>query len=512
MNLAMLLEMAAQADPAVVAVSGEDTELTRGDLLERATSVAEEIRRSGVTAVAYLGINTPEAVALMFGCSVAGVSYVPVNYRWTDDQINAALGRITPVAVVTDAACAARVRETPGVVGIGQPGGAAPRAVAAEEAPAVLLFTSGTSGPPKVAVLRNQNLVSYVLGTVEFLSAGPDEAILVAVPPYHIAAVSSVLTSVYAGRRMVQLPAFTPEAWVDVARRERVTQAMVVPTMLSRILDIIEEAGEGLPALRHVSYGGGRMPAAVVARAMALLPHVDLVNAYGLTETSSTIALLDPDDHRAAASADPRLRARLGSVGRPVPTVEIQVRDDCGAVLPAGEAGEIWVRGDQVSGEYLSHTATDPDGWYPTRDHGFLDEDGYLFVQGRADDIIVRGGENLSPTEIEDRLLEHPTVAEAAVVGAPDQEWGERVEAFVVPAAGATVDQDVVRDWVRQALRSAKVPAVIHVRDALPYNETGKLLRRDLRAELADAAETVPRAVRCSGPPTSRGRTDPGWR
>lgn len=482
----MLLEMAARADPAAVAVTGADTELTREDLLGRATSVAQEIRRGGATAVAYLGVNTPEVVALMFGCSLAGVSYVPVNYRWTDDQINAALSRITPVAVVTDAACAARVREAPGVVRIGEPGDAAAGAVAAEEAPAVLLFTSGTSGPPKVAVLRNQNLVSYVLGTVEFLNAGPDEAILVAVPPYHIAAVSSVLTSVYAGRRMVQLPAFTPQAWVEVARRERVTQAMVVPTMLSRILDIIEESGEGLPALRHLSYGGGRMPVAVVARAMALLPHVDLVNAYGLTETSSTIALLDPDDHR-AANADPRLRARLGSVGRPVPTVEIQVRDDRGAALQAGVAGEIWVRGDQVSGEYLSHTATDPDGWYPTRDHGFLDEDGYLFVQGRADDVIVRGGENLSPTEIEDRLLEHPTVAEAAVVGAPDQEWGERVAAFVVPTAGATVDRDVLRDWVRQALRSAKVPAVIHVRDALPYNETGKLLRRDLRAELAGA-------------------------
>lgn len=483
----MLLDMVGQAAGDRVAVSCGDQHTTYADLQAQAEGYASLIREQGLSAVAYVGENSPYAVALLFGCSIAGASYVPVNYRWTDAQLAEALGRLAPLGLVADERSAPRVAGLPGVVPLGDPaavvpGGAADRSTS--NAPAVLLFTSGTSGTPKVVVLRDHHLVPYVVSTVEFLNAGPDEAILVSVPPYHIAAVSSVLTSVYAGRRMVLLPAFGPEEWVGTVRRERVTQAMVVPTMLNRILDVAEADRLGLPSLRHLSYGGGRMPVPVVERAMRLMPDLDLVNAYGLTETSSTITLLGPDDHReAAASADPAVRARLGSVGKALPTVEIEVRDDAGRAVPAGRAGEVWVRGDQVSGEYLSHSATDGDGWYPTRDHGHLDEDGYLYLHGRADDVIVRGGENIAPAEVEERLLEHPTVAEAAVVGVPDTEWGERIEAFVVPSLGAVVDEHDLREWVRAGLRSTRVPEVVHVRDELPYNETGKLLRRVLRTE-----------------------------
>jgi acyl-CoA synthetase (AMP-forming)/AMP-acid ligase II len=213
---------------------------------------------------------------------------------------------------------------------------------------------------------------------------------------------------------------------------------------------------------------------------------VDLVNAYGLTETSSTITLLSPADHREAATSEhPAVRARLGSVGKALPSVEIEVRDQDGTPLPAGEAGEIWVRGDQVSGEYLSHQATDSEGWFPTRDHGHLDSDGFLYLHGRADDVIVRGGENLSPAEIEDRLVELADVAAAAVVGVPDVEWGERAEAFVVLVPGGRAGGPELQEWVRSSLRSTRVPAHIHFVTELPYNETGKLLRRELRERLA---------------------------
>jgi acyl-CoA synthetase (AMP-forming)/AMP-acid ligase II len=283
---------------------------------------------------------------------------------------------------------------------------------------------------------------------------------------------------------MVQLSAFSPDGWVDLASSERVTHAMVVPTMLGRILDELERRGMTLPALQHLSYGGGRMPTPVVERAMRLLPSVDFVNAYGLTETSSTIALLGPDEHRESlASEDPSVRARLGSVGRPLPSVDLEIRDADGAPLPVGAAGEIWVRGEQVSGEYVTHRATGSDGWYPTRDRGHLDADGFLFLDGRADDVIVRGGENISPGEIEDVLLEHPAVAEAAVLGVPDAEWGERVEAVVVPA-GNEPDEGDLQEWVRARLRSTRVPVRVHLRTALPATDTGKVLRRVLRDEL----------------------------
>ena len=169
-------------------------------------------------------------------------------------------------------------------------------------------------------MLRHRHLTSYVFETVEFLGAESGDAALVSVPPYHIAGIAAVLTSVWSGRRLVYLPQFSPEAWVDLAAAEAVTHAMVVPTMLGRILDVLAERGEKLPALQHLSYGGGRMPVSLVERALDHLPHVGLVNAYGLTETSSTVAVLGPDDHREAiASADPHVRVRLGSVGRPSP-------------------------------------------------------------------------------------------------------------------------------------------------------------------------------------------------
>jgi fatty-acyl-CoA synthase len=350
---------------------------------------------------------------------------------------------------------------------------------------AVLLFTSGTTGDPKVAVLRHRHLASYVVSTVEFMHADEDEATLISVPPYHIAGIAAVLTSIYGGRRMVYLPTFTPEAWADMAAREKITHAMVVPTMLGRILEVLEQRGERLPHLRALSYGGGRMPASVIEKALALMPQVDFVNAYGLTETSSTIAVLTADDHRAAMNSDdPKVRRRLGSVGRPLPSLELEIRGPDGAVLPPGQSGEVYVRGEQISGEYLHKKVLQDDGWFATNDAGWLDDDGYLFVEGRLDDVIVRGGENISPGEIEDVLRLHPQVADVAVLGLPDDNWGERVAAVIVPRE-APPPVDELAGWVRSRLRSTKTPEVWSFRDALPYNDTGKLLRRQLKAELA---------------------------
>ena len=228
------------------------------------------------------------------------------------------------------------------------------------------------------------------------------------------------------------------------------------------------------------------MPRPVIERAMTLFPNTDFTNAYGLTETSSTIALLAPDDHRAAASSDdPGIRRRLASVGRPLPSVEVQIRDEAGKALGPGESGEIYVRGEQVSGEYLGRGSTvDEAGWFPTRDSGSMDGEGYLFIEGRADDIIVRGGENMSPGEIEEVLLEHEAVADAAVVGIPDEQWGEAVAAAVVTRPGHSVSEEEIRTWVKDRLRSSRAPQRIDFCDELPYNELGKLLRRKLRAEM----------------------------
>jgi acyl-CoA synthetase (AMP-forming)/AMP-acid ligase II len=197
-----------------------------------------------------------------------------------------------------------------------------------------------------------------------------------------------------------------------------------------------------------------------------------------------------PHDHRSAvAASDPVLRRRLGSVGRPLPTVEVEIRDATGAPLPAAEPGEIWVRGEQVAGEYLGHEDPLADGWFPTQDAGLLDADGYLYLEGRIDDVIVRGAENLSPGEIEDVLARHPFVADAAVVGVPDTEWGEKVVAAVVLAEGCAVTEAELQEWVKRNLRSSKLPTRVEFREDLPYTETGKLLRRVLRDELGGRAQ-----------------------
>jgi acyl-CoA synthetase (AMP-forming)/AMP-acid ligase II len=333
-------------------------------------------------------------------------------------------------------------------------------------------------------LLRHGNLLSYILGTVEFGSASPEEGALVCVPPYHIAGIAALLSSIYALRRIVLLPAFDPDDWLALAASESATNAFLVPTMLSRIIARMDAgATADLSAMRFISYGGGRMPVELIERALDLLPDTGFTNAYGLTETSSTVALLAPEEHRAAhASSDPAVRARLGSVGRPLPTVQIEIRDEDGKPVPPGERGEIYVRGDQVSGEYRERSALDAHGWFPTRDAGWMDAEGYLFLAGRADDVIVRGGENISPGEIEDVLLSHPVIADAAAVAVPSTEWGEAVGIAVVAKPNQSPpSEEELRSLIRNRLRSSRVPERIAVLDALPYNEMGKLLRREVR-------------------------------
>jgi acyl-CoA synthetase (AMP-forming)/AMP-acid ligase II len=275
---------------------------------------------------------------------------------------------------------------------------------------------------------------------------------------------------------------------VETVRGQQVTNAMVVPTMLARIIDE-PDLDRAVPSLRSLAYGGAAMPRRIIEQALREWPHVDFVNAYGLTETSSTITVLGPAEHRAALeSADPAVQARLSSAGRAVPGIEIEVRDDDGAPVPSGTSGHIWVRGEQVSTEYAGKgSSVDAEGWFYTRDHGRTDADGYLFIEGRVDDTIIRGAENIAPAEIEDVLLRHPDVADAVVVGVPDDEWGQRIEAVVVARQGADLDEaalEALRAEVRGSLRGSKTPERIVCWPELPRTPTGKLVRRDVVSRL----------------------------
>jgi fatty-acyl-CoA synthase len=495
----MLLEMAAEGSGDRVMIGPKHGGLTARHLAQRARRAAALFSRTPAQHVGLLDVNSDAVPIALFGAALAGLPFAPINYRVVDAQLRGIVECIKPAVVIAGPDAVDRVSVVDGIAVAAREDFLRRTDHAAEpefssgasddgdpEAVAIILFTSGTTGVPKAALLRHRHLVSYVIGTVEFMGSGEEETQLVSVPPYHIAGMSTILTSLYSGRRIVYLPTFDAALWVRTAVDEQVTHAMVVPTMLGRILDVIDTRGVTLASLRHLSYGGGRMPLELVERAMTRLPHVDFVNAYGLTETSSTVAVLGPDDHRTAlASDDHSVRRRLRSVGRPVPEVDLEIRDAAGVAVPVGERGEVYVRGEQVAGEYLGRSALGADGWFPTNDAGYLDRAGYLYLEGRLDDVIVRGAENLSPVEIEDALMAHDAVVGAAVVGIPDPKWGETVAAAVVLAADAHATAEDLREWVRSRLRSTRTPEVIEFRDELPYNEAGKLLRRVLRDELA---------------------------
>jgi acyl-CoA synthetase (AMP-forming)/AMP-acid ligase II len=493
-NIAMLLEMAAEGDPDRVVLGSHDGGITASDLLERSRRAAIYFEKSGAEVVGYFGLNEETLPVALFGAALAGIPFAPLNYRAPDEQLRGILGRVAGGVMIADDQELERLNDIGATnvltkdefaTAIAEPVTGEHPFVDPEEI-AVLLFTSGTTSEPKAAILRHRHLVSYIISSVEFLGCEPTEAQLICVPSYHIAGIAAVLSSLYAGRRIMYLPAFEASSWVQLAADEHVTHAMVVPTMLGRILNAIEETNTELPSLRHLSYGGGRMPLELVERTLTDMPHIDLVNAYGLTETSSTIAMLTPDEHREAfASDDPVIRARLGSVGRPLPALEVEVRDIDDAILPAGEKGEIWVRGEQVAGEYVGNNVLTDDGWFRTRDAGWFDEHGFLYVDGRLDDVIVRGAENISPGEIEEVLMLHTAVSEAAVIGIPDAEWGEAVAAVVVLHPNGDVTEVDLQVWVKERLRSTKMPGVVAFRDELPYSPTGKLLRRVLRDELS---------------------------
>jgi acyl-CoA synthetase (AMP-forming)/AMP-acid ligase II len=486
LSISLLLDMAVSSDPDRLAVVCGDTRMTVGQLNELTGRGAGAIAASGAAHVAYVGTGGDLLPLLLFSCARAAIPFTPLNYRLSSDGLRELVERLAAPLVVADdeyvdvvagsgtlvmtsAEFITAARNADAVSVAGDPDGAA-----------VVLFTSGTTSRPKAVELSHNNLTSYVTGTVEFASADPSDGSLICVPPYHVAGVGAAMSNLYAGRKMVYLPQFDAREWIRLVVAEGVTTATVVPTMLARIVAALEDEPVELPTLRSLAYGGSKVALPLVRRALELLPDVGFVNAYGLTETSSTIAVLTPGDHRAALrSTDQAAARRLGSVGQPLPGVDVQIRADDGQPVGPGQAGELFVRGDQVSGRYAEiGSVLDAEGWFPTRDLAFLD--GYLFIKGRSDDTIIRGGENIAPAEIEDVLVDHPAVRDCAVVGVEDAQWGQIIVAVVVPAERADPDPDALREHVRKRLRGSRTPDRVVFRDELPTNSMGKVLRREL--------------------------------
>jgi long-chain acyl-CoA synthetase len=492
-------------------VSGADR-LTYADVLARVRRLAGALAGLGVgrgTRVAALHTNTHRYVEAYYATAMLGGVFIPVNYRAKRHELEHMLkasearvlfvgerylGEVDALRTVLP-----ELRTLVGfdvaradVTGYEALLAGAPEhedeADVDDDDVSILMFTSGTTSLPKGVMLRYGDFSAYVTANVELADGTPRGAALLCAPLYHIAGATNMMTTVWTGRRLVLMPQFEPRAWLDLVEQERITHAFVVPTMLKHVLDQPDLERRDLSSLEILSYGGAPMPFPVIRRALERFPRtVGFVNAFGQTETTSTLTLLGPEDHRLEGTPEEiEVRTkRLTSIGRPLPDVEVRIVDDDGKSLAAGQVGEIQVRTPRAMKGYAGATSSafTAEGWLPTRDLGWIDADGYLYVAGRKDDMIIRGGENIAPAEVEAVLVSHPAVDEVAVVGVPDVEWGQRVAAFVVPRPGAQVTAEDLGEFCRHRLASFKKPELFRFLAELPKNPMGKILRRELRLE-----------------------------
>lgn len=512
MNTLSFLAIPAGIVPEQEAVVFEDQRLTYDAAMARVRRLAGALERLGVgrgTRVAALHTNSHRYVEAYYATAMLGGVFIPVNYRAKEHELEHMLrAGEASVLFVGDRYREAVDRLRPGLPALrtligfesAQDGvgayedllaGAAEREVEEDvddEDVTILMFTSGTTSLPKGVMLRFGDFSAYVTANVELADGTPRGAALLCAPLYHIAGATNMMTTLWTGRRLVVMPQFDAGRWLELVERERITHAFVVPTMMKHLLDHPDFATRDLSSLEVLSYGGAPMPFPVIRRAVERFPAtVGFVNAFGQTETTSTLTILGPDDHRLDGTAEERERTlrRLRSIGKPLPDVEVRIVGDAGEDLPPGEVGEIHVRtGRAMKGYAGGESPFTDDGWLPTRDMGWMDADGYLYVAGRKDDMIIRGGENIAPAEVEAVVGSHPAVEEVAVLGAPDVEWGQRVAAFVVLRPGAACTTDELGEWCRQRLATFKKPEIVRFVPELPKNPMGKILRKDLRQQL----------------------------
>jgi acyl-CoA synthetase (AMP-forming)/AMP-acid ligase II len=481
------------------------------DLVARLSSGFKAAGLKPRDVVAALDTNSDGYIAGYYAAAKAGLTWLPLNYRAKEPELEYMINTAGAKLLMAGDRYLELVErlapklKTAKIVAWGEGKSGMPRVndmvskaepddgeyEVEDEDVSVLMYTSGTTSLPKGVMLRFRDFAAYVTANVEMADGSDRGVALVCVPFYHIAGTTAMMTNMWTGRRMVVMPQFDPRTWLQLVERERVTHAFVVPTMMKQLLDEPSFSKTDLSSLTNLAYGGAAMPIQTIRRAIEAFPkNVGFVNAYGQTETTSSLTVLGPDDHRVegdAKTVELKLK-RLNSIGRPLPDVEVAVRDDDGKLLPHGQVGEILIRTPRIMKGYAGRDDDSrlPEGWRATGDLGWVDDEGYVFFAGRKDDMIIRGGENIAPAEIEAVLMSHPAIDEAAVIGVPSVEWGQTVKAFVVKRQGQNVTAPEIVEFCRTRLASFKRPEVIEFIEALPKNPLGKILRKELR-DKADA-------------------------
>ncbi len=510
MRVADVVRAHAAERPEVVAVRQGERRLTYALLDERSSRLARALLAAGAgkgSRIAYLDRSALEIVELLFAASKIGAVAVPLNWRLAVPELRAVLEDARAPLVIagpdyeeTVAEVVAPLSVQPRVVRVAvdyeawlaahepvDPGGRGePRDVVLQ------LYTSGTTGVPKGVLTTHRNLAAcaetspYWQFDAETVSATP-------LPMFHIGGIGWAFLGLWNGATTILVREFVPEAVLDLLERERVTNGIFVPTMLQMLTAVPGADRRDYSALRSIAYGASPITTPVLRAALRTF-RCSLYGVYGLTESTGGVVQLDPEDHDPGGPREHLLR----SAGRPLPWVELRIVDpQTGAELGPREIGEVWLRAPNVTPGYFGRpdetaAALTPDGWLRTGDGGYVDEDGYLFLTDRIKDLIVSGGENVYPVEVEEALSHHPDVREVAVIGAPDERWVEAVVAFVVLRPGARATLEDLIAFARERLAGYKIPRSIEFVDALPRTPSGKVLKRELRERYGVSAAPAP--------------------
>jgi acyl-CoA synthetase (AMP-forming)/AMP-acid ligase II len=504
-GVADVLRLRAAASPAAVAIEEAGVAVTYGDLDRRASQLASGLRALGAgpgDRVAFVGPNSAALLEVFHGAPRIGAVAVPVNHRLAAPELRDLLADAEPRLVIVDTDTAAALGSpadwlppgcpllTTGEAGSYQAWRDAaaavdPGVVPHTDATQLMLYSSGTTGRPKGIELTGANLAYALGGLQETAAIDTDSVVLCPIPFFHIAGLGMALASAIDGGRLLLGDAGGPGGLLDLLVARRVSHAVAVPTVLQQVLALPGTAGADWSALRFLVYGAAPMPAPLLARVIEVFD-CDCLQGYGLTESTGGACRLTPEDHRLALAGRPEL---LRSVGRVLPGTGLRIVDPkSGEDVSVGQRGEIWLAGPSVMRGYwrrpeLTAEAVTPDGWLRTGDGGSLDDDGYVTLHDRLKDMIVSGGENVYPAEVESVLTAHPAVLEVAVVGVPDDRWGEVPFAWIVTRPDQRdIDAADILAWARDRLAHYKVPAAARFVDALPRNASGKLLKSVLRA------------------------------
>jgi long-chain acyl-CoA synthetase len=507
MQLAQTLRRSARLDPHRTALVEGEVHLDWCSFADRVSRLAGGLRTLGVgdgDRVAMLAHNSRRYVEFFFATFWAGGIAVPLNTRWAEPEIRHALDDSGARVLVIDADhLDAGLAQRAGGAALDHLVLAADADVVAEGTEhwetlvrgaavadagrgyddiACLFYTGGTTGRSKGVMLTHANLLANSMTAMINMDIRSDTVHLHTSPMFHVAGGARLFSVTLAGGTHVVIPRFDVDAFLDVIERERVTMTIIVPTMLSRLVRHPDIAERDLSSLKLLTYGASPMPEAVLREALERMPGIRLLQSYGMTELSPVATVLGPDHHVFEGPG----AGRTASAGRPVYNADVMIAGEDDRSLAVGEIGEVCVRGPMVMKGYWNlpelTAETLRGGWMHTGDAGYLDEDGFLFIVDRLKDMIVSGGENVYSAEVEDAIYLHPAVAECAVIGIPDEQWGEAVHAIVVPKDGATLEAAAVVEHCRARIASFKCPRSVEVRSGeLPKSGPGKILKTDLR-------------------------------